>query len=200
MIGAGAAGISLALALADSSLDVVLVEGGGLTAGKASRSVYRVVPGPQMALGTDPSKSWHFGGNTNRLDPFGNCRPLDAFDFEPREWVRYSGWPFRRRELRSYDEDAQRMSGLSDVRWYDADQCRPHLVHAPLDLDPMVLTTRMMQVCPVLSFALSSTGSVSMRRPMCGSCCTLRRCGCRPTQEESGSVPCEGPRARTGIG
>ena len=45
------------------------------------------------------------------------------------------------------------MSGLSDVRWYDADQCRPHLAHAPLDLDPMVLTTRMMQVCPVLSFA-----------------------------------------------
>lgn len=151
MIGGGAAGIPLALGLADSSLDVVLVEGGGLTADQAGRSVYRVVPGRQLALGTDPSKPWYFGGNTNTWA--GNCRPLDESDFEPREWVRYSGWPISRQELRPYYEHAQRMSGLGDFRWYDADQCRPHLAHTTLDVDPAVLDTRMMQICPVPSFA-----------------------------------------------
>lgn len=150
IVGGGAAGIALALGLLDSPLRIVLVEGGGLS-WDVRRNPYRVVPGAhaRCALGRDPSKSWHLGGNTNTWA--GNCRPLDESDFEARAWVPNSGWPIGRDELIEYYQRAQSVLGLGELRWYDPEQCRPHLEHPPLDVDPSVLATRINQCCPVLS-------------------------------------------------
>jgi choline dehydrogenase-like flavoprotein len=47
----------------------------------------------------------YFGGSTNHWGNY--CRPLDAIDFESRDWVPYSGWPFDKAHLDPYYERAQ---------------------------------------------------------------------------------------------
>ena len=150
VVGAGAAGIALALELDATPLSVAVVETGGLTGEQDGSGIYRVLGARTPTLSSDPSRPWMFGGNTNYWA--GNCRPLDEADFEPRDWIPNSGWPIGRQELLPYYLRAQSVSGLSDFRWYDPPACAPYLEHALLDLDPEVLTNRIVHTCPVLSF------------------------------------------------
>jgi choline dehydrogenase-like flavoprotein len=151
VVGAGAAGISIAAELVDSHLSVVLVESGGFEAESDSPSAYHVVPGKRLTLGVDQRLPLYFGGNTNTWA--GNCRPLDDVDFERRDWIPYSGWPIKREDLVPYYERAQALSGLKDFRWYDLDAVTPYLEHPPLDVDSGLLATRIVHTCPVPSFA-----------------------------------------------
>jgi choline dehydrogenase-like flavoprotein len=153
IVGGGAAGIAVALGLLDSDLSVVLLEGGGLT--PDVRGSYRVLPGrhARPSLGRDASEApWYFGGNTNNWAA--NCRPLDEDDFDADEWAPYSGWPLQQDELQPFYERAQPVLGLGSLRPYDPDYCRPHLAHPPLDLEPSLVRTRMLQICPVPSLAV----------------------------------------------
>jgi choline dehydrogenase-like flavoprotein len=151
IIGAGAAGIALALHLVDQPIQVALLESGGLVAEANAPRIYQVLPGARPRLARAPSRSWYFGGNTNHWA--GNCCPLDDIDFEPREWIEFSGWPIRKEHLLPYYERAQAVCGLGDLSWYDLDACRPHLLQQPLDVDPAVLTSKVVHTCPVPSFA-----------------------------------------------
>ena len=53
-----------------------------------------------------------FGGSSHRWGPYWHARPLDAIDFEAREGIPYSGWPFGRDHLTPYYERAERHFGL----------------------------------------------------------------------------------------
>jgi choline dehydrogenase-like flavoprotein len=151
VVGAGAAGIALALEFVGTPVRVVVLESGGPVAEHNGRGIYRVVAGSTPELSVDPSLTCYLGGNTNHWAA--HCRPLDEADFEPRGWVQHSGWPIRRQELLPYYERAQGICGLSDFRWYDLDACRAHLQHQPLDVDPATLTNKVVHACPVRSFA-----------------------------------------------
>jgi choline dehydrogenase-like flavoprotein len=151
IVGGGAAGISLARELAGGRLRVILLEAGVLGPTPDGRDAYHVLPGTHLKLDRDASRPWYFGGNTNHW--YGNCRPLEAKDFQVRDWIPNSGWPLSLDELRPFYERAQAMSGLGDFRWYDPEVCRPHLAHPPADVDPGVLKTCIVQTCPALSFA-----------------------------------------------
>lgn len=98
IVGAGAAGIALALGLAGSGLEVLLVESGGL---KAERSAQRLYEGEvtDERLHSPPHRfrQRRFGGSTTIWG--GRCLPFDEIDFEARDYVPYSGWPFSREAL-----------------------------------------------------------------------------------------------------
>ena len=149
--GAGAAGIALALEFAGCPLRVVILENGGVTAEPEGRGIYQVVGPPAPRIHLDPTRTNYFGGSTNYWNA--SCRPLDESDFEPRDWIPYSGWPIRRADLLPHYGRAQAVCGLGDSRWYDLDACRPHLKHPPLDVDPRTLTTKVLHDCPVRSLA-----------------------------------------------
>jgi choline dehydrogenase-like flavoprotein len=153
IVGGGAAGIAVALGLVDSPLRVLLVEGGGLGANDRPRRPHRVVPrrGARPDLGPDRARYWYLGGNTNNWA--GNCRPLDQPDVEARDWIPDSGWPIGLEELRPWYEGAQSVLGLGDLSLYDLERVRTQLAHPPLEIDPAVAATRVVQVCPVLSVA-----------------------------------------------
>ncbi|MEM9305013.1 MAG: GMC family oxidoreductase [Pseudomonadota bacterium] len=105
--GAGAAGITLATALADSGLRICLLEGGGLEPpGPDGLDPYRgeVTDRPYPLPG---SRLRYFGGSTNHWG--GWCRPLDAIDFEIRSHVPLSGWPITRADLDVYYDRAHRI-------------------------------------------------------------------------------------------
>ena len=112
IIGAGAAGITVARRLLDSGLSVILLESGGLdyeeaTAGlNAGDNVGR----PYYEL--EHARLRLFGGTTAIWG--GRCAELDAIDLTRREWVPHSGWPFAIDTLRPYYRQAWRTLGLPE--------------------------------------------------------------------------------------
>jgi choline dehydrogenase-like flavoprotein len=117
VVGGGPAGISLALELASAARHVCLLESGGLRhdrraqallAGDAVGCAY-----PELA----ETRCARLGGATNVWA--GWCRPLDAMDFERRDWVPDSGWPISRDELLPFYRRAQELCGLGNFE-YDA--------------------------------------------------------------------------------
>ena len=105
IIGGGPAGISLALALAATSLRIVLLESGGMSFDAKTQKLYEGsrVGAPYLTL--EASRLRYLGGSTNHWG--GWCRPLDEIDFEERTWLPYSGWPFPRKEIARYFAHAQ---------------------------------------------------------------------------------------------
>jgi choline dehydrogenase-like flavoprotein len=112
VVGAGAAGISLALELAAKGLAVCLLESGGTEPDWDNQSLYsgRSVGLPHCPL--DVCQLRYLGGNTNAWG--GWCRPLEAIDFEPRPWVDASGWPIPITELTPYYRRAHEICQVSD--------------------------------------------------------------------------------------
>ena len=60
------------------------------------------------------------GGSTNHWG--GWCRPLDEIDFESRDWVPHSGWPFAREEIEPYFARAQALVEAGPWVYDAADQ------------------------------------------------------------------------------
>ncbi|MCY4344336.1 MAG: GMC family oxidoreductase [Gammaproteobacteria bacterium] len=97
IIGAGAAGITLARGLSGQGLRILLVESGGLDYGpeSAALGVGENVGAAYYPL--EESRLRFFGGTTNIWG--GRCVPLDEIDFAARDWVAHSGWPIEAKEL-----------------------------------------------------------------------------------------------------
>ncbi len=93
IVGAGAAGIALALALRDSGIDVLLLEAGGLDFEDSSQALYAgEVVDERLHSPPDRYRQRRFGGTTTIWG--GRCMPFDPIDFEAREYMPESGWPF----------------------------------------------------------------------------------------------------------
>ncbi len=110
IIGAGAAGITIAHALRNSGLDIVVLEGGGLEIEAESQEIYE---GDIVGLDyypIDTTRLRYFGGSTNHWS--GRCMKFDPIDFRKRDWVPHSGWPFGRETLDPYYEPAQKLVEL----------------------------------------------------------------------------------------
>ncbi|SMG44321.1 FAD-dependent oxidoreductase [Paraburkholderia susongensis] len=100
IIGGGVAGITLARELSRAGVDACLLESGGFRPDDETRDLYR---GENVGLPytfADGSRSRFFGGSSNCWG--GWCRPLDPWDFDRRDWVAHSGWPFGLDELAPY--------------------------------------------------------------------------------------------------
>ena len=92
IVGAGAAGITLALQFARSGLRVLLLEGGGMTAHPDTQALYAGdVADPALHSPTDTYRQRRFGGTTTQWS--GRCVPFDPIDFVARPWIGHSGWP-----------------------------------------------------------------------------------------------------------
>ena len=92
IVGAGAAGISIAKYLNGSKISICLVESGGFEFEEETQSLYQGENVGLKYFPLDVSRLRYFGGTTNHWT--GWCAPLDEIDFKQRDWVPYSGWPF----------------------------------------------------------------------------------------------------------
>lgn len=111
IVGAGAAGITIARELAGGGLSVVVLESGGLAEDAETQALYggRIFGRPYFRL--DECRTRRFGGSTNCWA--GMCRPLSPLDLESRDWVEHSGWPIAYDELAGYYPRAQRICQLA---------------------------------------------------------------------------------------
>jgi choline dehydrogenase-like flavoprotein len=124
IVGAGAAGISIAQELSTSQFSVLLIEGGGLKFEHRSQFLHRGRSRGRAYLPPENTRRRQFGGTTAAW--FGRCRPLDAIDFESRAWFPNSGWPIEKREVDAHLPRAADLCQLESDRFeVEDDRLRP---------------------------------------------------------------------------
>ena len=98
IIGGGAAGITIALELQNSGQRVLLLESGGRAEEADTQALYAGETA-NADLHPPPDKYRYrvLGGTTTIWG--GRCMPYDPIDFEPRDYLPGSGWPFGFSEL-----------------------------------------------------------------------------------------------------
>jgi choline dehydrogenase-like flavoprotein len=106
IVGAGAAGISMALDWDHTKYKVILLEGGGFEYDPKVQDLYAGKTTGQPYFPLMSSRLHYFGGTTGHWAGF--CSPLDSIDFAKRSWVKHSGWPINREDLDTYYEKAQK--------------------------------------------------------------------------------------------
>lgn len=141
IVGAGAAGITLARRLVSLGIDVLILESGAADYEKPLQDLGagESIGSPYYRL--DQSRLRLFGGTTAVWG--GRVVQLDAIDFERRPWIAHSGWPFGKQTLESYYAESQRAldleAGSTDERlWRELGLSEP-------GFDPSVLRTNFFQ-------------------------------------------------------
>jgi choline dehydrogenase-like flavoprotein len=121
IVGAGAAGISVAMGLLDQRTTMVILESGGCEPDEATQRLYQGTTTGRPYYELDACRVRYLGGSTNAWG--GWYRPLDALDFDERPSLPASGWPFERRLLDPFYERAHSLCGLGPYA-YEPDRWR----------------------------------------------------------------------------
>lgn len=105
IVGSGAAGLALALALDARGVDAILLEAGGEAVEPAAQDFYRAATiAPEQHGPVHLYRRRAFGGTTAVWG--GRCIPFDPIDFEQRDWIPHSGWPIGHEDVAAYYEPA----------------------------------------------------------------------------------------------
>lgn len=127
IVGAGPAGITLAREFSNQNFQVCLLESGGfefdsdiqsMSGGSAVGDPYPEVSSTRRRQFGGTSHTWE-GQNGYKEYGF-RCLPLDPIDFEKRDWLPHSGWPFARTHLDPFYERAHEVCQIGAYA-YSAD-------------------------------------------------------------------------------
>jgi choline dehydrogenase-like flavoprotein len=123
IVGAGAAGITLALELADSGLGVLLLESGGLKAERDTQQLYEgAVADERLHSPPHRFRQRRFGGSTTVWG--GRCVPFDPIDFEARDYIPYSGWPIGLEAIQPFYPRANQLCEAGAFEYRDTEALR----------------------------------------------------------------------------
>lgn len=132
IVGAGTAGITLARELIGRDFKVCLLESGGRETDQKTQALYQ---GKNIGLpyyDLDTARARYYGGSSNRWhvdlgdNRFGlRLRPFDEIDFEYRDWVPHSGWPFAKAHLDLYYDRAQEICQITPLTFAAEDWADP---------------------------------------------------------------------------
>src|SRR5690606_18836047 len=110
IIGAGAAGMTLAKALSRySRLSIGVIESGNLQLEDATQALYGIQSVGHPYFEPDGSRMRLFGGSTNHWG--GQVLPIDRNVFAGRSWLEGDGWPLDLKTVMPYY-----MRALGDLR------------------------------------------------------------------------------------
>jgi choline dehydrogenase-like flavoprotein len=133
VIGAGAAGITIAREFLGTQLKVVVLEGGGLDPEPDSQELFESEAIGLPHAGVHDGRARILGGTTSLWG--GQALRFDPFDFEERSWVPYSGWPISREALDSYYERAERILHLGAQLPFER-LCASFGIEPPISVPP----------------------------------------------------------------
>ncbi|MDX1672751.1 MAG: GMC family oxidoreductase [Balneolaceae bacterium] len=143
IVGAGAAGISMALDWIDTPHKVILLEGGGFDYDDAVQDLYKGETTGQQYYPLKSCRLHYFGGTTGHWA--GMCSPFDNIDFVKRDWVPHSGWPISREDLDPFYARAHRKLQLGPYE-YDFEYWAKELPNLnPFPLDEAIVWNKMWQ-------------------------------------------------------
>jgi choline dehydrogenase-like flavoprotein len=104
IVGAGVAGISIALELLNSGKKVILLEAGGFGYDERMQELLRGSLTGQPYYPLKSTRLHYFGGTSGHWG--GYCATFDPIDFKKRDWMIESGWPFEFEELAPFYKKA----------------------------------------------------------------------------------------------
>lgn len=158
IVGGGAAGITIARALAGGPLRVCLLESGG--AGFESQT-HALLEGVNAGVPYFPLHSCRlrfFGGTTNHWG--GACWPLEPIDLEARPEIPGSGWPLSRADLDPFYRRAHEVCELGPFD-YRVERWQEFGLDPPLALAGTGAVTKLIQSSPPTRFAHAYGGGLS---------------------------------------
>jgi choline dehydrogenase-like flavoprotein len=163
IVGAGVAGLVVAAQLAETTLDVVVLESGAASSDAAAQTLNDGDIRGDDYLGLCAARHRQVGGsaylwNTPTAPGVGaKYVPLDPWDFEPRWPEAPHGWPLSHEQLRRFYARAQEIAGLGRFD-YEAAAFWSHDV-APVDLG-RELVSRVYQIASRDALLLPLLGRV----------------------------------------
>ena len=134
IVGAGVAGLTLAREFKQANFRTCIIESGGEKPDKPTQALYwgENVGLPYYPL--DTARARFLGGSSHywgvKLPEKGmgvRLRPMDPIDFEEREWVPYSGWPFQKKHLDPFYERSQKVCQIGSYNYDPKDWTQPGL-------------------------------------------------------------------------
>ncbi len=150
IIGAGAAGITIALEYNNSPYKVILLEGGGFEYDEKIQELYRGKLTGRSYFPLMSSRLHYFGGTTGHWG--GMCSTFDPIDFKKRNWVDHSGWPIDYNEIEKFYKRAQPILDLGPYE-YNTDYWQKEKPEFnPLPFDEENLWSKMWQFSPPTRF------------------------------------------------
>lgn len=150
IIGAGAAGISIALEWMNSPYKIILLEGGGFEYDEKVQELYAGKTTGQHYYPLKSARLHYFGGTTGHWAGF--CSTFDPLDFTKRDWVPHSGWPIKREDLDPFYARAHKNVDLGpyEYDWKYWQKQDPEL--QPLLKDDSVVWNKIWQFSPPAQF------------------------------------------------
>lgn len=145
IIGAGAAGITLARQFIGTPTRVLVIESGDVDFDPAIQTLAEgdIVGLPYFPLASARLR-W-LGGTTNHWG--GHCRPMVAQDFEAKPWIPHTGWPIGLKDVEPYYERARIACGVPTRKW-TIEAWRDQDPFKPLPLLGNQFVTRVAQIVP----------------------------------------------------
>jgi choline dehydrogenase-like flavoprotein len=125
IIGAGAAGLTLAEALAEPSRTICVLEAGGQEPDAATQALHELENVGAPIREGFMSRARYFGGSCNLWA--GRSMRLAPFDMAERDWVADSAWPIAAEELAVYYPQASAILKLPPDEQFDPEWYRTRL-------------------------------------------------------------------------
>jgi choline dehydrogenase-like flavoprotein len=150
IVGAGAAGISMALEWVNTPYKVILLEGGGFEYDPKIQDLYAGKTTGQHYYPLISSRLHYFGGTTGHWAGF--CSPLDPIDFAKRSWVEHSGWPVTKTDMDPYYERAHKKIELGPYDYNMTFWQKGNPAMEPLIKNDSVVWNKMWQFSPPTRF------------------------------------------------
>jgi choline dehydrogenase-like flavoprotein len=150
IVGAGAAGISMALEWINTPYKVILLEGGGFDYDDQMQELFAGKTTGQRYFPLRSVRLHYFGGTTGHWA--GYCSTFDPIDFKKRDWVEHSGWPIKSEDLDPYYARTQEILELGPYE-YDSNYWQrqdPSMV--PLPLNEKLVWNKIWQFSPPTRF------------------------------------------------
>jgi len=157
IIGAGAAGITLARELAGTPWRVALIESGSFDLDDDTQALYDGESGA-VDYPLAASRLRYFGGTTNHWG--GWCRPLRPVDFEGRPGIGIPAWPIGPADLAPYYRRAADACQLNSADFDDIAVWQQRTGKPALDLPGDDIDTRFFLYSPPTRFGETYRGEV----------------------------------------
>jgi choline dehydrogenase-like flavoprotein len=150
IVGAGAAGITMALEWMNTPYKVILLEGGGFEYDEQVQELYAGKTTGQHYFPLKSIRLHYFGGTTGHWA--GWCSEFDEIDFKERPWIPQSGWPIALEDVKPFYPRVQKYVDLgqdeySVSAWQEKDETLK-----PFALDENKVWSKMWQFSPPTRF------------------------------------------------
>ena len=136
IIGTGPAGATIARELSNTSLRVTILESGGTERQEETDALNEIESvGWPRVMDQWLVRNRILGGTSTTWS--GRCAPFNEIDLKVRDWVPYSGWPFKIDDLIPYFDRGAKYLGLGAGSGFSDDRVWAYIGRRPpkLDLD-----------------------------------------------------------------